>query len=129
MPGNWFRWPWRAAPTGQTMSELDSLYLRRAVVLGEIAESRLGQLLGEIKALRLEVRKMTTEVQLLKDKVAGLTGAVQSAKSLIEGFAQLVRDNIDDKPALLKILDEVDADAKALADAVAANPLPQSPPV
>ena len=67
---------------------------------------------------------MSPEGQKLIDEATEAVGVQSSAKVLIEGLAQFIRDNADDPVALNAKADELDASSNALAAAVAANPGP-----
>jgi hypothetical protein len=72
---------------------------------------------------------MSAITDRLAASVVNLTTAAGSAEGLLTSLAQLVRDNVNDPVALAKIADDVDANAKGLADAVVANtPAASEPP-
>lgn len=78
---------------------------------------------------------MSPEVQALAEKIAALetevaesTTVQTSAVTLLNQLGELIRQNIDDKPALLALADaitnrtgEIDMTATQLAEAITAN--------
>ncbi len=94
-----------------------------------LIDRKLDLLLFEVGALNREVAKMSVIVDRLKASVEHLTSVNGSVVALIQALAQQVRDMKDDPVALVKLADDVDAQAAALAAAVTANtPTPPTPP-
>ena len=57
----------------------------------------------------------------LRQEVAEMKTAQESARALIEGLAAKIREAVDDQAALEALADELDASTNALASAVAEN--------
>jgi hypothetical protein len=88
-----------------------------------------GLVISLLTRIYLEVKKMAGEVQRLGDEVQEAKGVMASAAALIEGLAQFIRDNLNNPAALKQYADDLDASSNTLGAAVAANPLPEPPPV
>ena len=70
----------------------------------------------------LEIDKMAqADIDRLKVSVAQNTSAVESAKALLAGLAQQIRDAADDPAELNALADQVDAATAGLAQAVVDN--------
>jgi DNA uptake protein ComE-like DNA-binding protein len=83
------------------------------------------------KSLILDLQERTIAMSVITDRlaasVAAETTVEQSAVVLLGQLSQLIRDNATDPVALAKIADDIDGNAKTLADAVTANT--PTPPV
>ncbi len=82
--------------------------------LSQRATETLDAILAQGVVMSAALDKISTEVTETKT-------IMESAKTLIEGLAQQIRDLSDDPAALNALADDLDASSKALADAVAAN--------
>ena len=90
---------------------------------------RFINLANQIDALKLEVKKMTAELQKLTDAVTALKSVDESAIALLKQLADQVKANANDPAAILKLADEINAEAANLAAAVTANtPAQPQPP-
>lgn len=86
-----------------------------------------------LNSIIYKLNKMANEIEDLTAEVQETKGIMQSAKTLIEGFAEALK-NAGTNPAKLKALrDDLNAGSEDLAAALAANPLPgeviEEPPV
>lgn len=82
------------------------------------------------QSIHTKINEMTPELQRLTDEVTESKTVQLSAISLLQNLSQLIRDRANDPAALNALADSMDADTKALADAVAANtPASNEPPV
>jgi len=83
---------------------------------------RIERALGNIARIAnqdLELDKMAqADIDRLKASVAQNTSAVESAKTLIAGLAQQIRDAMDDPVELKALADQIDAATAGLAQAV-----------
>lgn len=70
-----------------------------------------------LKAMSAQLDRLTASVAALKTKE-------QSLITLVKGLAQLIRDNVNDGPALTALADDIDADAAAIQAAVDENTPP-----
>ena len=68
---------------------------------------------------------MAADLQPIVDQVTAIEGVVPSAIALINNMAAYILANKNDPAAIQAYAARMQAQAKALADAVAANPLPQ----
>ncbi len=64
---------------------------------------------------------MNAEMERLTEEVGELTTVVESAVEMINGVAQIIRDNATNEAKLRSFADELDANSKKLAEAIAAN--------
>jgi hypothetical protein len=67
---------------------------------------------------------MSAELDRLTASVAALKTKEQSLIALVKGLAQLIRDNVNNGPALTALADEIDADAGEMQAAVDENTPP-----
>lgn len=76
-----------------------------------------------------KLNQMGQELDTLTTEVSETKGVLQSAKVLIEGFAQALKDAIakNDPAALKALADDLNTNTNDLATAIAANPLPTDP--
>ena len=77
--------------------------------------------LGVSTSIKKRIVAMSAEFDRLSAEVAENTSVVASAKAMIAGLAQQIRDSKDDPAALGKLADQLDASSTDLASAVAAN--------
>lgn len=64
---------------------------------------------------------ITDAIDALTAKYAAQETVDESAKTLLGGLAQQIRDNANAPAALLALADKIDADTAAMADAITAN--------
>lgn len=83
----------------------------------------------ELLHIALErISHMSAELDRLTASVASLTSAEKSLVALVQGLAQLIRDNAANPAALAKLADDIDADTAEITAAVAENtPTPPTP--
>jgi hypothetical protein len=74
--------------------------------------------------LQAEVDTMSLELDRLTSDVTSLRGTIDSAVLLIQGLAALIRETQPTEEDLAALADSLEAQARDLAGAVAANPLP-----
>ena len=100
--------------------------LRRLVMLAEHTDENL-ILMFE----RMETVMATFDEALatLTVEVTEMRGEVDSAIVLIQGLADFIRENANDPQARLDLAAQLDAKELELANAVAANPVPEPPVV
>lgn len=100
---------------------------------------RTTEVLLELVKLRQLITMMRTELmatlQELKDAVAANTAVDQSAIVLLNGLTAKIQELLDAgtelatlKAGLQEVVDEVNADTQAIADAVIANTPAETPP-
>lgn len=65
---------------------------------------------------------MSAEVDRMKQEVAETRGAIESGIAFIKSLIQKIRDLRDDPAALTALADDLDAQQKALAEAIATDP-------
>lgn len=70
------------------------------------------------------LKTMSAQLDRLTASVAALKTKEQSLITLVKGLAQLIRDNVNDGPALTALADDIDADAAAIQAAVDENTPP-----
>lgn len=87
----------------------------------EAASLKIDKLLLMAELLLREVAKMSPELMKVKDKVTELETVIGGVVTLLGTLSQMIKDSVDDKAALLALADSIEADKKALADAVLAN--------
>jgi hypothetical protein len=71
--------------------------------------------------LARRIANMTAALDRISEEVTDIGNVVDGAVTLINNLAQEIRDNIGSEPALNALADTLDAKARALAEAVAAN--------
>lgn len=74
-----------------------------------------------VTTLKERIETMSAALNRLTAEVAENTNTTASAKALISGLAQQIRDNAGNETALNKLADELDASGADLAGAVAEN--------
>lgn len=74
--------------------------------------------------LTLLEQTMNPELQRLTDSVAAIKTVDDSIVALVTGLGQQIRDHANDPVALNALADSLDAEAKKVSDAVAANTPP-----
>jgi ABC-type transporter Mla subunit MlaD len=79
--------------------------------------AHLLDIIERLKAMSAELDRLTASVAALKTKE-------QSLIALVKGLAQLIRDNVNNGPALTALADEIDADAGEMQAAVDENTPP-----
>ena len=84
----------------------------------------LARLEGLITTLIERIDTMSAELDRLTAAVTAAQGATESAIALITGLAELIRALPADREAIDNLAGQVEAQALALGEAVAANPLP-----
>ena len=84
-------------------------------------ERKLDRVLAGVSLLQKEVAKMSPEVEKIVGEVAETRTAVSSILALVAGMATQIRDNVDDRAALLSLADDLDAEQARIAEAVTAN--------
>ena len=67
---------------------------------------------------------MSAELDRLTASVTAEEGQVDSLIALVNGLAQIIRDNVSNPAALTALADSMDAETGKIQAAVAANPLP-----
>jgi len=70
--------------------------------------------------LDMEVAQMA-DLSAIQQEVTDNADTTQAAITLLQGLAQMVRDNATDQTALNALADQLDSQSQALADAVVAN--------
>lgn len=70
------------------------------------------------------LKTMSAQLDRLTASVAALKTKEQSLITLVKGLAQLIRDNVNDGPALTALADDIDADAAIIQAAVDENTPP-----
>lgn len=76
-----------------------------------------------------EIKAMSAIVNQLKADVTALKTVEDSAVQLLNNLAQLIRDNVDDQPALQQLATDIEKQSSDLAAAVVANtPASSTPP-
>lgn len=80
-----------------------------------------------LQSINQNLIKMAKELEDLTAEVEETKGVVQSAKVLIEGFAEALAAAGTDPAKLAELKASLDQSNQELADAVAANPLPEKP--
>ncbi len=88
--------------------------IRRIESVQYLILKKVGHLLEEVKA-------MSAELDTLKASVEALTTTQDSAIALLGQLSQIIKDNIDDKPALLQLANDLDAQKAEMAAAIEAN--------
>jgi len=78
--------------------------------------------------LKKEIQDMSAEMTNLVAKVNSLKTADASIIALLNGIAQQIRDNVDDKAAMLQLANDVDGETAAVTAAINANTPPAAPP-
>lgn len=96
--------------------------------------SRLDDVLDELQGLELLITErtndMSAQLEVLKTEVAETKTVIDSAITLLNGLSAKIAELKDDPVALQALADELDAETKALSDAVVANtPVEPAPPV
>jgi ABC-type transporter Mla subunit MlaD len=84
----------------------------------------IARLEGLITTLSERIDAMSAELDRLTAAVTAQQGATDSAIALITGLAALIRALPEDRAAIDTLAAQVEAQALALGEAVAANPLP-----
>lgn len=82
------------------------------------------EILSLLNIIKLQNTKMANEIEDLTSEVSETKGIMQSAKTLIEGFASALAAAGTDKVKLAQLKSDLDAGSTELASAIAANPLP-----
>jgi phage shock protein A len=74
----------------------------------------VGKLIEEVKRMSAELDRLTVEVSETKT-------VQESAIALLQKLSDLIRNSVNDPAKLTALADDLDAQQKSLADAVAAN--------
>lgn len=99
-----------------------------------VDEEKLHHLMKKVLDISIDnkqkLNQMGQELDNLTTEVSETRGVLQSAKVLIEGFAQALKDAIakNDPAALTALANDLDTNTNDLAAAIAANPLPGTTP-
>ena len=99
----------------------------------DILHQRLDNFDKKLDYMKGRIDKMAVDLTNLQNAVANETGAVNSAITLIQGMVAEINTLIAasgdtvDPAALQDLANQFDAQSTALANAVAANPLPTPP--
>ena len=99
--------------------------LRRLIELAE----RIDENLIYMSERMVDVATFDEALANLTQEVTEMSGEVDSAIVLIQGLADFIRENANDPQALLDLAAQLDAKELDLANAVAANPVPEPPVV
>lgn len=84
-------------------------------------EQKIDNLTALQRATLSEIFLMASNVDTVIAKVTELETVNDSAISLLQQLAQLIRDNVTDQNALLALANRIDTDKQKMADAVVAN--------
>jgi hypothetical protein len=71
--------------------------------------------------VRRRIKTVMADLTRLKESVANSITIEKSAKALIEGLAQQLRDSADDPAAIKDLADQLDAEGTDLAGSITAN--------
>jgi uncharacterized protein YoxC len=96
-----------------SMSFFDRFRTPRSITLASI-ETALAEILRRVKTMASQLTQLQTDV-------AANATVVGSAVTLLQGLSQQIRDLQNDPVALAQLATDLEAQSKALADAVAAN--------
>lgn len=88
----------------------------------------LRQIAGNLVTLIQEQHRMSAELDRLIESVTNVNGKADSLIATVNGLAQIIRDNVDDRARLTELADSLDAQATEVQDAIDANPLPGETP-
>jgi hypothetical protein len=120
-----------AKPKRETVAEptdpLAEINQRLDTVLAYLADVLWysGRLLStqsvKFKHLTQEIRRMAGELDRLTQEVEESTTVQQGAITLLNQLGELIRSNVNDPARLAALADQLDAQAAALGEAVAAN--------
>ena len=71
---------------------------------------------------------MAGELARLTAAVTDIQGKADSLITLVQGLAQLIRDNVGNPEALLGLATQLETQSAEIQAAIDANPLPEPPP-
>jgi len=114
------------------MARAPDLYVRVHFDFGpgtDSSDTRLDQIIELLQQSKQREQDMATDLTALTAEVTEAAGVQQSAITLIENIAQMLRDAGTDPVALAALADQLDSSTTALAAAVEANQPPVAPPV
>lgn len=81
----------------------------------------LTHLLATVTNIEQEIKNMSAEMQKLVTAVTGLKAADEGIIKVLGNISQQIRDNVDDKAAMLSLADDVDGEKAKVSDAILAN--------
>lgn len=88
----------------------------------------LHTLVKQFEGFQTQMSTQTEEINRLKGDVTTIESQGTAIITLVQGLAQLLRDNQADPQAISALADRLEAESNAIADAVAANTVPIVPP-